>query len=56
MRRAITKHTCMVSDSPCQIPFMFCSFKLVASAPNFPHGVIDPIEDIAKVCIAIHLI
>ncbi|CAF2625081.1 unnamed protein product [Rotaria sp. Silwood2] len=33
MRRAITKNTCM----------------LVASAPNFPHGVIDPIEDISKI-------
>ncbi len=29
------------------------SFKLVASAPNFPHGVIDPIEDISKVFLSI---
>lgn len=32
MKRAITKNTCM----------------LVGSYPGFPHGVIDPIEDIAK--------
>ncbi|KAK2181649.1 hypothetical protein NP493_386g02034 [Ridgeia piscesae] len=32
MKRAITKNTCM----------------LVGSAPHFPHGIIDPIEDIAK--------
>ncbi|CAF0916017.1 unnamed protein product [Rotaria sp. Silwood1] len=35
MRRAITKNTCM----------------LVASAPNFPHGTIDPIEDISKIAL-----
>ncbi|CAF1269847.1 unnamed protein product [Adineta steineri] len=35
MRRAITKNTCM----------------LVASAPNFPHGAIDPIEDISKIAL-----
>ncbi|CAF4863454.1 unnamed protein product, partial [Rotaria magnacalcarata] len=32
MRRAITKNTCMI----------------VASAPCFPHGTIDPIQDISK--------
>ncbi|GAB6018870.1 Sphingosine-1-phosphate lyase 1 [Chamberlinius hualienensis] len=32
MERAITKNTCM----------------LVASAPQYPHGVIDPVEDVAK--------
>ncbi|CAF3535396.1 unnamed protein product [Rotaria sordida] len=35
MRRAITKNTCM----------------LVASAPNFPHGTIDPIEDISNLAL-----
>ncbi|CAF1661473.1 unnamed protein product [Adineta ricciae] len=35
MRRAITKNTCL----------------LVASAPCFPHGAIDPIEDIAKLAV-----
>ncbi|CAF4514599.1 unnamed protein product, partial [Rotaria socialis] len=32
MRRAITKNTCMI----------------IASAPCFPHGTIDPIQDISK--------
>ena len=31
-------------------------FKIVASAPNFPHGVIDPIEDISKVYLSLILI
>jgi len=35
MRRAITKNTCM----------------LVASAPNFPHGIMDPIEEISKMAL-----
>ncbi|CAF1245672.1 unnamed protein product [Adineta steineri] len=35
MRQAITKNTCMI----------------VASAPNFPHGVIDPIGDISKIAV-----
>lgn len=33
MRRAISKNTAM----------------LVCSAPQFPHGIIDPIEEVAKV-------
>ncbi len=28
---------------------VFFFLKIVASAPNFPHGVIDPIEEISKV-------
>ncbi|CAF1562285.1 unnamed protein product [Rotaria magnacalcarata] len=35
MRRAITKNTCMI----------------VASAPCFPHGTIDPIQDISKIAV-----
>ena len=30
-----------------ELSFSLC-FQLVGSAPQFPHGVIDPIEDIAK--------
>lgn len=33
MRRAITKNTAM----------------LVCSAPQFPHGIMDPVEEVAKV-------
>lgn len=33
MKRAINKNTAM----------------LVCSAPQFPHGIIDPIEEVAKV-------
>ncbi|CAF4995594.1 unnamed protein product, partial [Rotaria socialis] len=32
MRQAINENTCMI----------------VGSAPNFPHGTIDPIEEISK--------
>ncbi|UJR36609.1 hypothetical protein I4U23_029329 [Adineta vaga] len=35
MRRAISRNTCM----------------LVASAPNFPHGAIDPIEEISEIAL-----
>jgi len=35
MRQAITKNTCM----------------LVASAPNFPHGALDPIEELSKIAL-----
>lgn len=35
MRKAITKNTCM----------------LVGSAPNFPHGAIDPIEELSKIAV-----
>jgi len=31
------------------LPHITVSFQLVGSAPHFPHGIIDPIEDIAKV-------
>jgi len=55
MRQAITKNTCMVSNSKRKIQLILDKyfFKLVGSAPNFPHGVIDPIEDISKVLISI---
>lgn len=35
MRRAISRNTAM----------------LVCSAPQFPHGVIDPVPEVAKVCV-----
>lgn len=35
MRRAITKNTCM----------------LVGSAPSFPHGTVDPIEELSKIAV-----
>ncbi|XP_051935902.1 sphingosine-1-phosphate lyase 1 isoform X2 [Hippocampus zosterae] len=39
MKRAINKNTAM----------------LVCSAPQFPHGIIDPIEDVAKLAVRNHL-
>jgi len=35
MRRAINANTCMI----------------VASAPNFPHGIIDPVEELSKIAV-----
>ena len=35
-----------ISDSPAYCFFLF--FKLVGSAPQFPHGVMDPIVEMAK--------
>lgn len=36
--------TCISNEFTLQL---YC-FQLVGSAPQFPHGVMDPIEDIAK--------
>lgn len=38
MKRAITKNTAM----------------LVCSAPHFPHGIMDPVEEVAKVKLVFH--
>ena len=37
----------LFSSGPVLTLLLYC-FQLVGSAPQFPHGVMDPIEDIAK--------
>ena len=45
MKRAITKNTILV------IYFLIYDFliKIVGSCPNFPHGIIDPLEEMAAI-------
>lgn len=56
MNRAINSSTCLVIKflKICKkilriVKLLTLIFQLVGSCPNFPHGIIDPIEDIAKV-------
>ena len=44
------KENTFSTKNHCQL-FLSFVFQLVGSAPNFPHGMIDPIEEIAKVSV-----
>lgn len=50
MFRAVSKNTCMVSFSVfLRLWVIIPLLQLVGSAPQFPHGIVDPIPEIAKV-------